>query len=832
MSVRIAARTGAVFAWVLYCLVSHWRRHPFQLVTLMLGLSLATALWSGVQAINAEARQSYDRAAAIVGSERFETIVSRSGGRFDQSLHVALRRAGWPVSPILETRLASRNGDRSLRLIGVDPITAPLGFISLSGGDDNARDAGSDEANDPPSLVAFIRPPYRAHVHPDTADRVVRRDFPDLVLNDAVAPDTVVVDIGFAQRFSQAPGELSRLLLAPGDHSALPSVTTVTGGRLERMSADDTGDLGRLTDSFHLNLTAFGFLSFAVGLFIVYGAIGLAFEQRRTMVRGLRAAGATPGLVVAGLVVELLVLSITAGMLGVVAGYAIAAALLPDIAATLRGLYGASVSGSLTLEGSWWLAGLAISVIGALLSAATSLWRTYHMPLLASARPEAWVSRERAAGRLRLIVATVLAVIALMLGIAGSGLIAGFALLGCLLLAAALALPSLIAAGLAIASRFSNGPVIAWNLADARQQLGPLSLALMALLLALAANIGVSTMVGSFRLTFLDWLDQRLSAEIYLTASDETQGLAIAAAAADIADTVLPIWSAQTRVEHWPVSVYGIRDHATYRDNWVLLEGHDGAFDAVASGEAALISEQMARRAGLSVGDALTLPGTIRDWSGDVAGIFADYGNPKGQAMIALDGLLDSFEKIDKRRYALRVAPSQIDATIETLKTRFGLGEDRIIDQNALKAYSRTVFERTFLVTAALNTLTFFVAGIALLTSFLTLSAMRLAQVAPVWAVGVTRRRLSRLEVGKAVVLAGFTCLAALPLGLLLAWVLTAIINVQAFGWRLPIHLFPLDWLQLSLAAIAICMLACLYPAWRLRRTEPGQLLKVFSDER
>jgi putative ABC transport system permease protein len=40
-------------------LLSHWRRNPLQLAMLWLGLALATALWSGVQAINAEARSSY-----------------------------------------------------------------------------------------------------------------------------------------------------------------------------------------------------------------------------------------------------------------------------------------------------------------------------------------------------------------------------------------------------------------------------------------------------------------------------------------------------------------------------------------------------------------------------------------------------------------------------------------------------------------------------------------------------------------------------------------------------------------------------------------------------
>ena len=44
---------------VLWALIGHWRRNPLQLFTVLAGLALATALWSGVQAINAEARASY-----------------------------------------------------------------------------------------------------------------------------------------------------------------------------------------------------------------------------------------------------------------------------------------------------------------------------------------------------------------------------------------------------------------------------------------------------------------------------------------------------------------------------------------------------------------------------------------------------------------------------------------------------------------------------------------------------------------------------------------------------------------------------------------------------
>ncbi|MFD2855672.1 hypothetical protein ACFSZS_14155 [Seohaeicola zhoushanensis] len=67
----IAAALGA--------LLSHWRRQPGQFATLVLGLALATALWSAVQAINAEARASYARAAAQLGGDAGLVLKARSG---------------------------------------------------------------------------------------------------------------------------------------------------------------------------------------------------------------------------------------------------------------------------------------------------------------------------------------------------------------------------------------------------------------------------------------------------------------------------------------------------------------------------------------------------------------------------------------------------------------------------------------------------------------------------------------------------------------------------------------------------------------------------------
>src|SRR3954468_20744338 len=110
-------------AWTLAVLLSHWRRHPMQRATLLIELIAATALWSGVQALNQQARSSYDRAAAVFGGARTAMLVASNEVAIPQKLFADLRRAGWPVSPVLEGRI--QIGGRSFRLLGIEPVTLP-----------------------------------------------------------------------------------------------------------------------------------------------------------------------------------------------------------------------------------------------------------------------------------------------------------------------------------------------------------------------------------------------------------------------------------------------------------------------------------------------------------------------------------------------------------------------------------------------------------------------------------------------------------------------------------------------------------------------------------
>ena len=181
---------------------------------------------------------------------------------------------------------------------------------------------------------------------------------------------------------------------------------------------------------------------------------------------------------------------------------------------------------------------------------------------------------------------------------------------------------------------------------------------------------------------------------------------------------------------------------------------------------------------------------------------------------------------------SMRLEPGRAASLADTLKDRYGLDSTRVIDQTTIKRWSIDVFERTFAATGALNTLTLAVAGIALFISLLTLGHSRVGQLAPLWALGVRRSRLGWLTLGQTLMLACLTVLLAMPLGLLLAWCMVAVVNVQAFGWRLPLYVSTQQLVQLGLLGLLTSLLAAAGPIWRLARRQPADLLRQFADER
>ncbi|CAN0578083.1 unnamed protein product, partial [Ectocarpus sp. 12 AP-2014] len=582
---------------VLATLLTHYRRHPGQLAMLLLGLWVASALWSGIQAINATARDSYARADAMFDTQ-LDQLERRDGAPLTRAEYHNLRQAGLPVSPILEGNLVTQDGTR-LTLIGIDPLTLP---------GDNAL----TQTDTSTSLTHFLTPPWQtraaAEVIATPPTLLDSKTLPPLLLAPALPPNTLIMDISAAAQLLESGEEITRVVTAPGALSEAPAGLTLT-------RASSLASPGQLTESFHLNLTALGLLAWVVGLFIVQAALGLALEQRLSMLRTLRVLGVSGRSLVLALSLELLLLGIVGAFAGIASGVWLARMLLPDVAATLGSLYSAGIGQELTLPWHYWVGGLGVSLGGLLLAGSGVLWRAARLNMLELGQMQAW----RSGYHRQLMLMGIVGAIAMSAALSlyswlrfqppGEGLVVGFLLIAALLLASALWLPPLLALvlkGLAYLTR--RRPLLHWAMADMQLQLPRLSLAMMALLVALATNLGVSSMVGGFRITFLDWLDQRLVAPLYLNAPSEQYADIDAwlANRAEVSERLLTRRSEATlntistsegrRTLGTSVELYGITPGESLTPHWPLLatqQDRPSAWAAFDEGSV-FINEQLA----------------------------------------------------------------------------------------------------------------------------------------------------------------------------------------------------------------------------------------------
>ncbi len=188
-----------MIGWCLRALLSHWWRNPVQLFAYLAGLALATALWSGVQAINSEARVSYDAAAKTLGEGQYDLLIPKQGNRIPQDVYVLLRKSGWMVSPVIEGRI------NDVRLIGIDLVTSATELSNLARG---------------PSATSYDT----LLANEETALKISM--FANVTVDKSIAPGIAIGDIGLVQRMLKRD-DLTRLILLPNQPITQPSLSMV-----------------------------------------------------------------------------------------------------------------------------------------------------------------------------------------------------------------------------------------------------------------------------------------------------------------------------------------------------------------------------------------------------------------------------------------------------------------------------------------------------------------------------------------------------------------------------------------------------------------------------
>jgi putative ABC transport system permease protein len=838
--------------------VRHLLRHPWQAGLSILGVALGVAVVLSIDLANESARRSFAVFTGTVAGRATHQIVGGPSG-VPESLYRVLRvEAGVrAAAPVVEREVAAPDlPGRTFHLMGVDPFAeAPFRAFVAAGGP-----AGEGGVRSLADLAAFLTRPATALVSRDTARELgIGRDgalvvrlggvrhrlsvIGELVPRDAFSARAIenllVVDVATAQELVGAPGVLSRIDLvvpegaAGGALLARVQARLPPGARVVAAGARSEATL-QMTRAFALNLSALSLLALVVGLFLIYNTVTFSVVQRRGLIGALRALGVTRREVFAVVLVEALVVGVIATALGLPLGVALGRGLVRLVTRTINDLYVVLAVRDLALA-PWALAkAAALGMAGTVLAAvAPAREATTTPPRLALSR-SAIESRTRAATPALALAGVAVAALggaALLLPV--RSIAAGYAALFTVLLGAALLTPGVTVALMALLRPMLGRVFGVFGRLAAGAVVGALSrtaVALAALMVAIAATVGVGVMIGSFRQTVVRWLAASLPADVYVSAPslvgnrpDATLDPVLVDRVRRAAGVARVNTARGVRVEspQGALALVALDIDARGRAGFTFKRGDPAAiWPALERGEAVVVSEPLAyhRRLGLGSRLALLTDRGLRTLA--VAGIFYDYGSSEGAVMMdrrAYERLWD-----DRQISSLAVyAEPGVDVDTLVASVRGAAGSDQEVlvrATRALREASLEIFDRTFAVTVVLRLLATIVAFVGVLSALMALSLERSRELGVLRAQGVTPGEVRLLVTAQTGLMGLVAGLLAIPVGLALAAILVFVINQRSFGWTLQLEVAPAVLAQALALAVGAAVLAGLYPGWRMAR--------------
>ncbi|MEX1247573.1 MAG: FtsX-like permease family protein [Anaerolineales bacterium] len=834
--------------------------HPLQTVLMLLGISLGVAVAVSVDIANASASRAFDLSVEAV-TGRSTHYVSGGPSGIPEETYVALRRAGLeiPMAPILSQLISSPElGGVPLQLLGIDPF-AEQPFRSYLFSEETQTNIEQ--------IGAFYGVPGAILISTDLAERyglsagetielmisgrsqtgyIAGLVEPRDSLSRRALENLVLADISTVQELGGRLGVLERIdliLPADGEQGALQQLQDLLPAGLEILPAEGRSQAAeQMTAAFRTNLTALSLLGLVVGLFLIYNTMTFSVVQRRQVFGTLRALGVSGREIFILVLGEALLVGLVGSLLGLGLGVVMGRGAVDQVAQTINDVFFTLTVREVSLPASSLIKGGLLGLGATFLAALVPAWEAAKSP------PRRILSRSqlelisgKILGRAALLGALMAAISGALLAFVDLGLSASFAGTFGVTIGLALTTPWITQRLMPLAARVLGrviGPLGRLAPREVSASASRTSPAVAALMVAVAVTIGASLMISSFRGSVLAWLDQILSNDIYGSV-----------AGASLAEPAVPIKAEIiARVESWPGveavhllrnievdSPYGpITISANDNPNdgneqlYIEKQGSGSEVWAAIQDGAVIISEPLANRLGLGMGDSIVLYTPQGEHSFHIVGVFRDYTSSRGNITMWLEVYRQLWGDQAVTAFSARVEPGTgVDAVVAAMRQDLTKTQFLNIRSNAgLRAETLEVFDRTFLITSALQIITTGVAFVGVLSAMLALQLEKQRQMGILKAIGLSLRQLwalTLLETGLMGLVAG---LLALPTGYIVAEILLQLINKRSFGWSLQMRLQAEPFIQALLIAVAAALLAGLYPAYRAGRRSAADAMR------
>ena len=649
-----------------------------------------------------------------------------------------------------------------------------------------------------------------------------------------------VFQVATAQALLNKRGQLDAIFLAasPGTSPAqlaarvrplLPASAQIQTSA--QRGAADAKDTKEATNFIQYFLLAFAAIALLVGSFVIFNTLSMTVAQRVRELATLRTLGASRRQVRRSVLLEGLITGLFASIVGLVAGIALAKGLSKLFDALGFGLPGSGT----VIQTRTIVVSLAVGTIVTVLATVSPARRATRIPPIAAVREGATLppSRLMERGGRNGIAVLVFAGVLLAIGLFTSGLAIGATLLtvgiGCLalfvgvgLLASRVVKPLAAVVG-APAERLGGAP---GRLARENSIRNPARTARTAgaLMIGLALVAFVATLGSGLRSTVRSSLQQQVSADYVVTSKSGFETLAAGAGTAVSHASGVTLASSvradSARAFGSDTNVNGV-DPATigrvYKFRWT--QGADSSLAALGT-DGAIVKDSFAKDHHLSLGSrfALTTPNGERT----VVRVTGVHKPSIDQLDPVLGSVLVSQRAFDARfprpknlfTFVDVVGGASTHATATLKRAIAPFADAKVADKAAWVTTRSNGINKILKVFYVLLALSVIVSLFGMVNALVLSVFERTREIGMLRAVGMTRAQSRRMIRHESVITALIGACLGLPLGIVLAAVVTRALRSADVAFSLPLGSLAV----LAVIAIAAGLLAAALPARRASR--------------
>jgi putative ABC transport system permease protein len=812
------------------------RRHRLRALLTLIGVVVGVQLVMTIQLVSRATMRSFEHTFATIAGE---ADLQLSNGDVGVSETLIERLAADPgvasVSGIVRGTLATRFG--TLTVFGVDLLADqqlrerqfPRRHVHL--GDElrfvNAEDSIALATAFANAAGVGLDTPLDA-TGPTGPTRLVMRG-----TLDPVGPATLfggavgLVDLPTAQRLFGRAGrvdEIDVLLAAGGDRDATTRrlQSLVAGAGTLADPATRLGGIAGLLGGLRAIFAITSVLGITVGAFLVHHAIRSAVLQRRRALAVARALGYRRAVVAAAILAEAGCFGLVGGLFGVVLAVGAARLAIDVVTGAVSVIWTRADQATVVPDVTDVGVALLVGVVSALVAALGPALASARLDVVEQLRSTSTRRRASVGGSTLLVGLGACALACLAFASAaiwetlGADLVA-IAIGSTAMTVGYAALAPLVLGALVVPVRWLVGRRgVVWSLAAEHLARDPVRCrgTLGALMAAFAFVLCVTAFVRSLSGTILGWMDQALAADLYVGATPdlplpaaptlpgELEGeLAGIPGVADVTPTRITLAELDGRM----VGFKATRGRQLRVRPFPVVRQQDGYLDAFERGDTVLVSDNLAFRVGLGVGDRVVLASPTGAHAFLVGAIIQDYTIDAGTVTVETETYRRLWRDAQVSVFLVHLAPgATADAVRAGIAERFvGRPPVSVLTAGKFKRATADAIDAAFVLTYAIQLVAACVAGIGVVNFFLAEIVDRRREIGLLRTVALDRRQLACSFTAEAALIGLAGGVLAVAWGWPIARIIVTHSTRMVSGWQLA---FDFPWAMAVLTPIVVAV--------------------------